>query len=230
MREINRLNVTGIVFDVNETLSDMAPMAEAFHAVGAPPTLAKTWFAGVLRDGFALATVGETTDFIEIAKDHLMAALGAVPLNRPIDQAASSILEHLKKLSLHPDVAEGVHSLARAGLRLMTLSNGSTAIAEKLLTNGGIHDEFSMLLSVEGASLWKPARAAYEVAFTASGLSSQELLLVAVHPWDIHGAHRAGMRTAWINRDSDTYPSYFASPDLVVRSISDLSDALRARN
>jgi 2-haloacid dehalogenase len=46
-----------LIFDVNETLSDMAPMAARFEDVGAPACLAKTWFAGLLRDGFALAAV-----------------------------------------------------------------------------------------------------------------------------------------------------------------------------
>jgi 2-haloacid dehalogenase len=34
-----------IVFDVNETLSDMAPMAGRFADVGAPDLLATVWFA-----------------------------------------------------------------------------------------------------------------------------------------------------------------------------------------
>jgi 2-haloacid dehalogenase len=42
-----------IVLDVNETLSDMAPMGQRFADVGAPPLLAKVWFASLLRDGFA---------------------------------------------------------------------------------------------------------------------------------------------------------------------------------
>ena len=47
-----------IVFDVNETLSDMAPLAGRFAEVGAPELLARTWFAALLRDGFALAASG----------------------------------------------------------------------------------------------------------------------------------------------------------------------------
>ena len=42
---------TILVFDVNETLSDMSPMGQRFEDVGAPEHLAKTWFAGLLRDG-----------------------------------------------------------------------------------------------------------------------------------------------------------------------------------
>jgi 2-haloacid dehalogenase len=38
--------------------------------------------------------------------------------------------------------------------------------------------------------------------------------LVAVHPWDIHGAHQAGMRTGWISRQDTPYPDYFSAPGL----------------
>ncbi len=47
-----------IVFDVNETLSDMSPMGERFAEVGVPAQLAKLWFATLLRDGFALTAAG----------------------------------------------------------------------------------------------------------------------------------------------------------------------------
>ncbi len=45
-----------IVFDVNETLSDLEPMAQRFTDIGLPAQLATTWFAQVLRDGFALTS------------------------------------------------------------------------------------------------------------------------------------------------------------------------------
>ena len=228
MSNLNSVGIKGVVFDVNGTLSDMSPMGVAFDAVGAPAALAKTWFAGVLRDGFALSTVGESTSFAEIARAHLMEMLSSVSLRCSLDQAATSILERMRTLPLHADVAEGVRSLTRVGLQLMTLSNGSTDIAAKLFSDAGIRDEFSQLLSVEGASLWKPAGPAYDVAFSASGVTAEELVLAAVHPWDIHGANRAGMHTAWINRDDEAYPSYFAAPDVAVRSITELADVLEA--
>lgn len=47
-----------MVFDVNETLSDVSVMGRRFADVGAPSHLAATWFAGLLRDGFALTAAG----------------------------------------------------------------------------------------------------------------------------------------------------------------------------
>ena len=40
-------------------------------------------------------------------------------------------------------------------------------------------------------------------------------MLVAVHPWDIDGAKRAGLRAAWVNRSGLPYPETFRDPDLV---------------
>jgi hypothetical protein len=54
-----------VVFDVNETLSDMSPMARRFADVGAPEHLAKLWFATLLRDGFALTAAGGQRPFAE---------------------------------------------------------------------------------------------------------------------------------------------------------------------
>jgi 2-haloacid dehalogenase len=58
-----------LVFDVNETLSDMAPIAGRFDEVGAPAHLARTWFAGLLRDGFALTVAHENPSFARLGAE-----------------------------------------------------------------------------------------------------------------------------------------------------------------
>jgi FMN phosphatase YigB (HAD superfamily) len=55
------------------------------------------------------------------------------------------------QLPVHPDVPDGVRALRASGRRLVTLSNGSAQVAEKLLSGAGIRDEFEHLLSVEDA-------------------------------------------------------------------------------
>jgi 2-haloacid dehalogenase len=72
------------------------------------------------------------------------------------------------------------------------------------LRPAGIRDQFELLLSVEDASGWKPARAAYDYAAAACQVAPEQMLLVAVHPWDIHGAAQAGFSAAWINRTGAT--------------------------
>jgi 2-haloacid dehalogenase len=213
-----------IVFDVNETLSDMSPMGERFAEVGAPAQLAKLWFATLLRDGFALTAGVVTRAFAEV----LRGLLAASDIGMDLDQAVVHVMAGMAGLGLHPDVPEGVRALRAAGYRLVTLSNGSTQVAEKLFMPAGIRDQFERLLSVEDAPGWKPAATAYHFASGACGVEPGEMLLVAVHPWDIHGAARAGLGTAWINRTGARYPDYFAAPDYTVASLAELPEELGA--
>ena len=220
--------ISVIVFDVNETLSDMSRMGEHFREVGAPAGLARLWFATLLRDGFALTASGDNGSFAAIGAEVLRGILTGVELNCSPDAAVDHVMDGLKGLKVHPDVPEGIDALAAAGFRLITLSNGSAGIAEQLVSGAGIGDRFEALLSVVDATAWKPARSSYEYAAAVSGADPAGMLLVAVHPWDIHGAARAGLRTAWLNRTAGSYPGYFEAPDFTVAAVTDLPAALAA--
>lgn len=216
-----------LVFDVNETLSDLSPVAARFEDVGAPGHLARTWFAAVLRDGFALTVNGANPAFADLAAEGLRSTLHGVELDRSVDDAVEHVMAGFMDLAVHPDVVEGVNSLADLGIRLVTMSNGSAGVAQRLLGAAGIADRFEHLLSVEDAGIWKPAPAAYEHAIHTCDVDAGDAMLVAVHPWDTDGARRAGLRSAWVNRSGTTYPSHFGAPDLEVPSISALADRLR---
>jgi 2-haloacid dehalogenase len=216
-----------VVFDVNETLSDMSSMADRFEDVGAPGHLARTWFAGVLRDGFALTAAGGNAGFATIAADGLQTLLSGTPTKVPVGPAIAHIMRGFADLDVHPDVVDGVHALKALDFRLATLSNGSTSVADKLLTTAGLRDHFDSVLSVENAGAWKPAPAAYQYAASVCGTDLGATMLVAVHPWDIDGAGRAGMPTAWLNRVGAPYPRCFRPPTLTVAALPELAQSLR---
>ncbi|MFN2561066.1 MAG: haloacid dehalogenase type II [Jatrophihabitans sp.] len=217
-----------IVFDVNETLSDMSPMAARFADIGAQEHLAKLWFATLLRDGFALTAAGGQQPFAELGVAALRTVLHGANLNRGLDAAIAHVMDGFNQLTVHPDVPEGVHALRRSGRRLVTLTNGSVQVAERLFAAAGIREEFEALLSVEDAPAWKPARAAYHYAARACGSELSDMLLIAVHPWDIDGAARAGMATAWIDRAGAPYPDFFTPPSLTAPDLTDLAQQLAA--
>ncbi len=216
-----------LVFDVNETLSDMAPMTGRFEDVGASGHVAKLWFAELLRDGFALTASGTIESFATLGAETLRVRLGGEPLDRPLDDAVDHVMQGFSELSVHPDVVDGLRALSDLGIRLVTLSNGSTAVADTLLQRAEVRDVFERLLTVEDAGVWKPAAGSYAYALEACGVDPEDAMLVAVHPWDIDGASRAGLATAWIDRAGGRYPSYFTAPDVEAESLVALVDALR---
>lgn len=227
--ELNRQAVPRpdvVVFDVNETPSDMSPMGQRFVDLGAPQHLAVTWFAGLLRDGFALTSTGTCPSFAELGAGLLRVQLAGLTLNRELDESVAHIMKGFNSLALHPDVAAGITALADSGFRLVTLTNGAASVAAGLFERAGIRDRFEQLLSIEEARVWKPAPGSYAYALEQCKVTPSAALLVAVHPWDIHGAHHAGLATAWLNRTTTPYPDYFERADVEVASLTDLARLL----
>lgn len=215
-----------LVFDVNETLSDLGPLADAFTAIGAPGHLGDHWFSSVLRDGFALSLSGQCPNFAELGRAVLAGLLAGRPLHVQPEAAVEQIMAAFAELPVHSDVASGIRALHAAGLSICTLSNGGTAFAETLLTRAGVRELVDPLLSVQDAGVWKPFHQAYRHAAEATGVAAAELMLVAVHPWDCDGAMSAGLRAAWIDRTGAPYPPMFSTPDVTASSILDLAAKL----
>lgn len=217
-----------VLFDVNETLSDMAPLRGRLEEVGAPPELSATWFAGVLRDGFALTAAGSYAGFREIADAGLRGLLAQVHgWSGDAAAAAAHVLDGFASLEVHPDVPDGVRRLRAGGYRLATLTNGTAALTEQLLARAGLREQFDALLDVGAPRAWKPAAAAYRYATDALGVDQAEALLVAVHPWDIDGARRAGLQAAWLRRGVADYPAVMSPPSLIAADLRDLAHLLQ---
>jgi 2-haloacid dehalogenase len=216
-----------VVLDVNETLSDPAPLRARLEEVGAPGHLLPAWFAGVLRDGFALTAAGGFADFSALAADGLRGLLDAEPgWSGDAEEAAAHVLAGFGSLPVHPDVPDGVRALRELGLRLVTMTNGSVAVTRGLLGRAGVLDCFEKLLDVRGPRVWKPAPAAYRFAVDRLGVRPGEVLLAAVHPWDVDGARRARLHGAWLRRGASAYPSAMTVPSLTAEDLPDLARLL----
>ena len=213
-----------IVFDVNETLSDLSALGARFVEVGASASAARLWFASVIRDGFALTVAGENPPFAGVARELLLTQLSEVQLNRTVEEAAQHVMDGFARLELHADVVNGVDRLHEDGFRLVTLSNGATSVADSLLTAGNVRDRFDLLLSVQDAGAWKPSPRAYAYAAAECGVRAEEMVLVACHPWDTDGAQRAGMQSAWVNRSGGPFPATFTEPTYTVSGVDGLAE------
>ena len=215
-----------VVLDVNETLSDLTPMADAFVEVGLDGRDVAAWFAGVLRDAFALTVLGDNPSLAEIGISSLRVRLQAAGCS-DVEAGARQVMDRFAHLDPHGDVVPGLQALAALGCRIVTLSNGSSAVARALLEDtaaGAVIEDYA---SVADAAAWKPAAAAYEHVLAGTSVPAGRAMLVAAHPWDVAGARRAGLRTAWINRDQAVYPDHLAAAEVEATSFLDLAARLR---
>lgn len=215
-----------LIFDVNETLSDLSPLGARFAELGLSPRVATVWFTALLRDGFALTSAGTSAPFAEIAAESLRVLFTTEKPDRELEDAVAHVMGSFSQLGVHPDVIEGLDALRELDLRLVTLSNGASSVADALLNAAGVRQHFERLMSVEDAGVWKPAPRSYAYALEECHIDPLEAMLVAVHAWDTHGAGHAGLTSAWINRHSARYPSYFLPPTVQARSLTDLAEQL----
>lgn len=204
---------SGIVLDVNETLFSLEPLERRFRAVGLDARHVELWFARVLRDGFALAATDSAEAFPLIGRHHLAQLLTEDGLP-PTEGDVAYVLAGFDEVTPHPDVPEGLHAAHRAGLSVATLTNGTAAITRAFLQRAGLADLVGATLEARSSGVWKPHREAYRWAAAQLGREPGALLLVAVHPWDVHGAVSAGLGGAWLDRDGASYPQYFRAPQI----------------
>jgi len=219
---MERLGVEVVAFDVNETLFSLERLRPAFTEVGLDPGLVPLWFARVLRDGFALTAVGEFAAFADVAAETLR---GLDPSG--IDDAAvATVLGAFGELEPHPDAEPALVLLRNAGVRVVTLTNGSAELVGRLLVRAGLGRYVERSLSVDSVRRWKPAPQVYLYAAEATGVAPGQVALVAAHAWDCDGARRAGLRTGWVARSERRRPQFFLAPDVEGDELPDVAARL----
>ncbi len=203
-----------IAFDGVETLFSLAALTPRLTEAGGDAKVLETWFARLTRDGLALGLADDWRPFDEVAK----AALAGL-LPEASDAALDQVVSGLAELDPHPDSAPAM-GRAIQGARVMVITNASAATATKLLERGRLDAFVEAVVSADDAGGWKPAPAPYLHAAEVAMVPPERLALVSAHPWDLHGARRAGLLTGWCNRTGDRFPATFqeadvAGPDLL---------------
>jgi 2-haloacid dehalogenase len=73
---------------------------------------------------------------------------------------------------------------------------------------------------------YKPQPAVYRLALDRLALDPDRTLMVAAHPWDLRGAARQGLRTAYIQRATEGQPEAADEFDLAVDDLAALATYL----
>src|SRR6266545_2190810 len=101
--------IEAVAFDVNETLFALDRLRPAFSDAGLDPRLVPVWFAGLLRDGFALAALGGYRPFAEVAAETLR-GLDSTVVD---DDVVAAVTAAMRELDPHPRRTTGAAGVAR---------------------------------------------------------------------------------------------------------------------
>ncbi len=216
-----------VVFDVNETLTDLTALHDVFNRFGLGDNALAWWFSALLRDGFALAATGDAAPFGElaaIALDEVAAVSGRV---LP-EGASADLIEAFGRLPLYPDVAPALDRLRAAEVPAYALTNGSADLARTILKSAGVLDAFVEVLSVDEVNHWKPRPEPYRSLARVAMTPSDRVMMIAVHPWDLHGAACVGLMTGWVNRSDRPFPRVFRRPTVESTDLDGVVERLLA--
>ena len=155
-----------LLFDVNETLLDLAALRPHFERVfgaNAAGGMLPVWFARLLHASTVCTLTEAYTDFGTLAGETLQAMADdlGVALS-PVDREA--VLTQMQHLDPHPDVVPALERLKSAGYRLAALTNSAQAVADAQLHHAGLHAYFEAVCSVESVERFKPAAEPYRWA------------------------------------------------------------------
>lgn len=213
------------VFDVNETLLDLAALDEFFAELTGTPEARREWFGLLLRSALTLTAARRYRPFGEIAA----ACLPAVASRHGRTATADDQRElgrRVRELPPHPDAAEAIRALRDAGHTVVTLTNNTRDVATDQVRNAGLRDLLDGVYSADDAGMLKPAPEPYRHVLDTTGTSPGDAVLVAAHDWDVAGAAAAGMRTVLIARHGESPLPGHPEPTWTVPSLRATADAL----
>ncbi|MDX6752026.1 haloacid dehalogenase type II [Geminicoccaceae bacterium 1502E] len=222
--------VSIIVFDVNETLLDIATLEPLFERLFNDRSVMREWFAQLILYSQAMSLSGLYTSF---------GALGAGALQMvgtihgvPVGQGdIGELKERIGSMPAHPDAAPALARLRDAGFRLTTLTNSAAAASPTPLERAGLAGFFERSFSVEAVRRFKPAPETYRLVAQEMAADMEAMCLVACHLWDTIGAQAAGCRGALVTRPYNAVlpAEGVPHPDLVAADLAALAAQIIGR-
>jgi 2-haloacid dehalogenase len=213
------------VFDVNETLLDLAAMDPHFQRIFGDPGTRVTWFTEMIQSALVATVTGAYRQF----GAHAMAALEMTASQAGVELAdddKQAVAAQLRQLPAYPEVADTLRRLRDAGLRLAALTNSTEEVARAQLEHAGLIDAFELVLSADTVGRLKPAPEPYRMAAERLGVAVGQVRLIAAHAWDVAGAARAGCATAFVARPGKVLDPLVERPAIVGADLAEVADAI----
>ena len=216
-----------IIFDVNETLLDLAPLRTAVgRALNGRADLLSLWFSTMLHYSLVHTLTNDYHDFGEIGVAALMMVAKNQGIELDSEAARLAIVGNITKLPAHADVVPSLQSLSASKFGVASLTNSSNSGVTAQFEFARLTKYFVRRFSVEDVRAFKPDPRTYRWALEQLRIEPVEALMVAAHAWDLVGAKAVGLQTAFVRRPGTVLYPNTVRPDYVVENLLELVDLL----
>jgi len=128
----------------------------------------------------------------------------------------------------YPDARGALEALRAAGHTPVALTNSAADAARAALEAAGLLEHLETVIGADAVGAYKPDPRVYEHALSELGAAAGDTWMVAGHWWDVHGAERVGLRTAWVARDEGDLLSTTPEPDVRAADLADAAGRIAA--
>lgn len=220
--------IRALIFDVFGTCVDWRGSV-ARHVAAMLPDVESAQFASDWRARYQPAMgrvrLGERGYIAldDLHLENLALVAQAYGVSIPDPAALNSAWE---RLDPWPDVVPGLEAMKKQAV-IAPCSNGSIAMMTRLARYAGL--PWDCILGADIAQDYKPRPTVYLASCAALRLAPEQVMMVAAHNSDLHGARAVGLKTAFVPRPSehgagqtsDLQPD--ADWDVVARDFVDLA-------
>ncbi|MDV2992552.1 MAG: (S)-2-haloacid dehalogenase [Chroococcidiopsis sp. SAG 2025] len=206
-----------VVFDIIGTCFSLEKPRQRLVELGAPTHALEVWFAQTLRDAFALSHAGSYQPLKEVLEAELPRTMKLLSVDTNATQL-SHVVKSFAELELQPDALEAFQILTKANWQLVALTNGSEDSTRKLLERANAIQYFSNILSCDAIQKTKPHPDVYAMVERDT---QDDVWMVAAHAWDIAGAARAGLKTAFITQQEKEYLAVYPQPTAIAENLAE---------
>jgi 2-haloacid dehalogenase len=215
-----------IFFDVNETLLDLNPLKKSVGAaLGGREDLLPLWFTMMLHYSLVDTLTNNYRGFSQIGVAVLMMIGEKQGIDIDRRSAEDAIVEPFLHLPAHPDVKPSLEKLAASDIEIVSLTNSTADGVTTQFESAEIIQYFDRRISTEEVQAFKPDPRTYAHALKTVNVAPSDVLMVAAHAWDLMGASKAGMQTAFIRRPGATLYPNTDRPDHVIDSLTEIVEA-----
>lgn len=221
--EAGRVSLSWTVFDMNGTLLDLSGVADALGS--------RERFGHLVEDAFQETILLSMADTLSGGYRPLAAHLRAALQRRlrlhdsGLDRLEDAI-EAASRMRPFPDAHEAIEVLREAGLSIAVCTNSTKDGAVAALRAAGLAESFDAILGSDEVGVFKPHPDIYRHALSRLGLDAPNACMIASHGWDLMGASRAGMRTAWVARGERHLPETIPEPDVRGADLRETAQAI----
>ncbi len=187
--------------------------------------IAGVWRQKQLEYTFRLTAMEQYEDFEQVtckALDYALAAAG----HELTTEQKDTLMAQYNDLERFPDVKPGLTRLQQLGHTMIVFSNGSPRMLDAIMDGAGLRPYFEGYVSVDDVRQFKPSPKTYRRAAERLGRPIGEVRLISSNPFDAIGAEAAGMRATWVDRSGGLFDTLRPPPQMIVRSLTELADAL----